>query len=305
MSLKKLTIGILIILLAGCDVSGSDSVEKVNNENKSSNHMSNIENRLSYFEAKKLSTGFLGADLTEEIKNNLLTLEHKSKNSNEINAQFILALINFYDGDGIQKNEAIKVFYRLAEIGHPYAALELYKYAKSDINNFNTVKKITNLSTKSLNIKINDFIRLSINYNINAAYYYYSEYLADSDEKIDSFDFSSSIVEHVFLNTSSYLGKVPDLDVFLIYANLLLNSDNDHIIKAKALVDYFGENSHFYAEEIDNPNYLELNRVIKKIKKKYPIEKSDSVLINAYIGKINNADRLFISDWIEKEIDYR
>lgn len=108
MSFKKLTIGFLIVLIAACDVSSSNSVKKVNDENKSLNDMSNIENRLSYLEAKKLSIGFLGADITEDIKNNLLTLEHKSKNSNEVNAQFVLALISFYDGNSIKKNEAIK-----------------------------------------------------------------------------------------------------------------------------------------------------------------------------------------------------
>lgn len=169
------------------------------------------------------------------------------------------------------------------------------------------MKRVTNLSTEILNIKINEFIRLAINNNINAAYYYYSEYLTKNHDEIDSFNFSSSIVEHVFLNTSSYLGNIPDLDVFLIYANLLLNSnlDQENEIKAKALVYYFIENSKVYAEEMDNPNYLKINRIIKNIKDKHPIEKNDFDLVKVYIGKINNANRLFISDWIETEIDYR
>lgn len=315
MSLKKITIGILIVLLTACDVSGSDFADDVNNEKKSANHMLNAENRLSYLDAKKLSVGFLGADLTDEIKQNLLTLEKKSKQTNEVNAQYILALISFYDGDDIQKNEAIKDFYHLAEIGHPYAALELYKYAKSDVNHFNAVKKIANLSSNQLNAKLNNFIKLAIENNINAAYYYYAEYLVDSNitknnsanNGVGDFNFSSSVVEHVFLNTSSYLGDIPDLDVFLIYANFLFNNELDHahIVKAKALVNYFDKKNKFYADEFSNSNYLELNRVIKKIKNKYSTEKVDVDLINAYVGKINGSDRLFISDWIEKEVDYR
>lgn len=315
MSLKKITIGILIVLLTACDVSGSDFADDVNNEKKSANHMLNAENRLSYLDAKKLSVGFLGADLTDEIKQNLLVLEKKSKQTNEINAQYIVALMSFYDGDDIQKNEAIKAFYRLAEIGHPYAALELYKYAKSDVNNFNAVKKITNLSSNQLNVKLNGFIKLAIKNNINAAYYYYAEYLADSGiKKNDSlnneaydFNFSSSVVEHVFLNTSSYLGDIPDLDVFLIYANFLFNNklDYNHIVKVKALVNYFDEKNKLYADEFSSPSYLELSRVIKKIKNKYSTESMDADLINTYIGKINSSDKIFISDWIEKEVDYR
>ncbi|WP_180081008.1 MULTISPECIES: hypothetical protein [unclassified Acinetobacter] len=314
MVLRKITLGILIILLTACDVSGSDFTNDVNDEKKSSNHMLNAENRLSYLDAKKLSIGFLGADLTDEIKQNLLMLENKSKQSNEINAQYILALISFYDGDDKKKDEAIKVFYRLAEVGHPYAALEFYKYAKSDLNNFNAVKKIINLSSNQLNFRLNNFIKMAIGHNINAAYYYYSEYLMDNNvvkknsinNEIDDFKFSSLVVEHVFLNTSSYLGDVADLDVFLIFANLLLNSTLDHndIVKAKALVAYFDEKNKFYAEEFGNPSYKELSLVISKIRNKYSMGKIDVDIINAYIDKINSNDKLLISDWIESEIDY-
>lgn len=315
MYLKILNFILLSVLISACDVSGSDLNKDFNNKQEDSNPMSKNVSRLSYLEAKKLSIGFLGADLTDENKKNLLTLETKSKNHQEVNALFVLTLMRFYDGNNVEKNEAIRVFYKLAELGHPYAALEFVKYSKSNVNNFNLVKKINKLSTEQLNKKNHDYLYLAINHNVNAAYYYYAEYLLDdlnnsaklNSESFKILDEQKKIVEHLFLNTSSYLGNVPDLNVFLIYTKLFMSKklEYEDIVKVKALSKFFKQVKSIYSEEKSSSDYLELERALTKIDQSYSLISDDDKDVKTYIDKIQSTPKVFISDWIEMEVDYK
>lgn len=315
MYLKILNFILLSVLISACDVSGSDLNKDFNNKQEDSNPMSKNVSRLSYLEAKKLSIGFLGADLTDENKKNLLTLETKSKNHQEVNALFVLTLMRFYDGNNVEKNEAIRVFYKLAELGHPYAALEFVKYSKSNVNNFNLVKKINKLSTEQLNKKNHDYLYLAINHNVNAAYYYYAEYLLDdlnnsaklNSESFKILDEQKKIVEHLFLNTSSYLGNVPDLNVFLIYTKLFMSKklEYEDIVKVKALSNFFKQVESIYSEEKSSSDYFELERALTKIDQSYSLISDDDKDVKTYIDKIQSTPKVFISDWIEMEVDYK
>lgn len=314
---KNLLLCVFITSLVACNSSSSD---QENDEKTQLNveHKINME-RISYLSAMNLLQGALSPDLTPETVKNLEFLDKLQQDERQVHAQYAQAQLFIWSEDEEKQIMGKRKLYKLAESGHPYAALNIADELYSSQQSFNDWKKITGLDTVKLKTKEFKYLELALKSNINSAKLSYLYALGINpefkevsykalwnDKNENQYIVATPIAKELVLKTEGYIKGVPYLYAFTRYAELLAykvswNDEDEN--EACAIKKYYDEVNESYIKEYQSQYYKWLSQAMSVIgsrQKKTVINQKECL---DHYQLLKNSKRELVTNWTEIEVD--